>query len=66
MSIKEVWPSGMMALLTQNEANSISLSSRGKLYELYRKILRLMSCVMNVDLKLSLSILLNQLLLMVL
>lgn len=36
MSIKEVWPSGMMALLTQNEANSISLSSRGKLYELYR------------------------------
>lgn len=26
----------MMALLTQSEANSISLSSRGKLYELYR------------------------------
>ena len=36
MSIQEVWPSGMMALLTQSEANSISLSSRGKLYELYR------------------------------
>ena len=36
MSIQEVWPSGEMALLTQNEADSISLSSKGKLYDLYR------------------------------
>ena len=36
MSIQEVWPSGAMALLTQKEADSISLSSRGELYDLYR------------------------------
>ncbi len=36
MSVKAVWPQGSMALLTQLEADSISLSSQGELYELYR------------------------------
>ena len=36
MSIVDVWPSGSMALLTQSEADALSLSSKGELYELYR------------------------------
>jgi len=36
MSIVEVWPTGNMALLTKREADSISLTSQGDLYELYR------------------------------
>lgn len=36
MSIEVVWPSGAMALLTQLEADSISHTSRGELYQLYR------------------------------
>ena len=36
MTVKAVWPKGSMALLTQLEADSISLNSRGELYELYR------------------------------
>lgn len=36
MSVKAVWPQGSMALLTQLEADSISLTSKGELYELYR------------------------------
>ena len=36
MSVKVVWPQGSMALLTQLEADSISLNSRGELYDLYR------------------------------
>lgn len=36
MSIQVVWPSGAMALLTQLEADLISLKSQGELYDLYR------------------------------
>ena len=36
MSVKVVWPKGSMALLTQLEADSISLNSQGELYDLYR------------------------------
>lgn len=36
MSVKVVWPSGSMALLTQLEADSISHTSQGALYDLYR------------------------------
>lgn len=36
MSIHVVWPSGSMALLTQLEADRISLESKGELYDLYR------------------------------
>ena len=36
MSVQVVWPSGSMALLTQMEANRISLKSQGELYDLYR------------------------------
>lgn len=36
MSIVDVWPVGSMALLTQAEADSLSLSSKGDLYDLYR------------------------------
>lgn len=36
MSVKAVWPQGNMALLTQLEADSISHTSKGELYELYR------------------------------
>ena len=36
MGIQVVWPSGAMALLTQIEADRISLKSRGELYDLYR------------------------------
>ncbi len=36
MSVKAVWPQGNMALLTQIEADSISHTSKGELYELYR------------------------------
>ena len=36
MSVKAVWPHGSMALLTQLEADSISHSSQGELYDLYR------------------------------
>lgn len=36
MSVVDVWPVGAMALLTQTEADSISLSSKGDLYDLYR------------------------------
>ena len=36
MSVVDVWPVGSMALLTKNEADAISLSGKGELYELYR------------------------------
>ena len=36
MSIIDVWPTGSMALLTQNEADSLSQSSHGELHELYK------------------------------
>ncbi len=36
MSVQVVWPSGSMALLTQMEADRISLKSQGELYDLYR------------------------------
>ena len=36
MSVVDVWPVGSMALLTQAEADSLSLSSQGDLYDLYR------------------------------
>ena len=36
MTVKVVWPSGNMALLSQLEADSISLTSQGELYNLYR------------------------------
>lgn len=36
MSVQVVWPSGAMALLTQLEADRISLKSQGDLYDLYR------------------------------
>lgn len=36
MGIQVVWPSGSMALLTQLEADRISLKSQGELYDLYR------------------------------
>ncbi len=36
MSVKAVWPQGNMALLTQLEADSISHTSKGELYDLYR------------------------------
>lgn len=36
MSIIEVWPDGAMALLTQKEADILSLTSQGALYDLYR------------------------------
>ncbi len=36
MSVVEVWPTGSMALLTQTEADSLSLTSQGELYDLYR------------------------------
>ena len=36
MSVDVVWPTGAMALLTPLEADKISHSSRGELYELYR------------------------------
>lgn len=36
MGVQVVWPSGAMALLTQIEADRISLKSQGDLYELYR------------------------------
>lgn len=36
MSVHVVWPSGAMALLTQIEADRISLKSQGELYKLYR------------------------------
>ena len=36
MSLVDVWPVGSMALLTKNEADAISLSGKGELYELYR------------------------------
>lgn len=36
MSVQVVWPSGSMALLTQLEADRISLKSQGELYDLYR------------------------------
>ena len=36
MSIVDVWPVGSMALLTQAEADSLSMSSQGDLYDLYR------------------------------
>lgn len=36
MSVKAVWPKGSMALLTQLEADSISHTSQGDLYDLYR------------------------------
>ncbi len=36
MSVKAVWPQGSMALLTQLEADSISHTSKGELYDLYR------------------------------
>lgn len=36
MGVKVVWPSGDMSLLTQLEADRISLKSRGELYDLYR------------------------------
>lgn len=36
MTVKVVWPSGNMALLSQIEADSISLTSQGQLYNLYR------------------------------
>lgn len=36
MSVEVVWPSGSMALLTQIEADSISRTSQGELYDLYR------------------------------
>ncbi len=36
MSIVDVWPSGSMALLTQSEADALSMSSKGELYDLYR------------------------------
>lgn len=36
MGVQVVWPSGAMALLTQLEADRISLKSQGELYDLYR------------------------------
>ena len=36
MGIQVVWPSGAMSLLTQFEADKISLKSQGELYDLYR------------------------------
>src|SRR5574344_776696 len=36
MSVVDVWPVGSMALLTQNEADALSLTSQGELYNLYR------------------------------
>lgn len=36
MSVVDVWPVGSMSLLTQYEADSLSLSSQGELYDLYR------------------------------
>ena len=36
MSIYDVWPEGMMALLTQKEADVLSASSHDALYDLYR------------------------------
>lgn len=36
MGVHVVWPTGSMALLTQIEADSISHTSQGELYELYR------------------------------
>lgn len=36
MGVQVVWPSGAMALLTQIEADRISLKSQGELYDLYR------------------------------
>lgn len=36
MGIQVVWPSGAMSLLTQFEADRISLKSQGELYDLYR------------------------------
>lgn len=36
MSVHAVWPSGSMSLLTQIEADRISLKSQGELYDLYR------------------------------
>lgn len=36
MSVQVVWPLGSMALLTQMEADRISLKSQGELYDLYR------------------------------
>ena len=36
MSVVDVWPEGSMALLTQSEADALSLSSSGELYDLYR------------------------------
>ena len=36
MGVQVVWPSGAMALLTQLEADRISLKSQGDLYDLYR------------------------------
>lgn len=36
MGIQVVWPSGAMSLLTQIEADRISLKSQGELYDLYR------------------------------
>lgn len=36
MSVVDVWPVGSMALLTQNEADTLSLTSQGDLYNLYR------------------------------
>lgn len=36
MSVKVIWPTGSMALLTQLEADSLSRNSKGALYDLYR------------------------------
>ncbi|MGN0914732.1 MAG: nucleotide 5'-monophosphate nucleosidase PpnN [Succinivibrio sp.] len=36
MSVVDVWPVGSMALLTQSEADGLSMSSQGELYDLYR------------------------------
>ena len=36
MSVVDVWPVGSMSLLTQYEADSLSLSSQGELYDLQK------------------------------
>lgn len=36
MGVKAIWPTNSLALLTQHEADIISHSSQGELYELYR------------------------------